>query len=118
MNWVGAIEANDLAAEERRINREDRPWIELLGPLAHGGARRDALFTGRRLQAWLDGVHARSRSEIERLLPAEEARATEAGGAFGELVLCLAERDERGVRAAQERVERLLPAETVQQLFR
>ncbi len=118
MNWVGWLEARDLAAEETRINREDRPWIELLGPLAHGGARRDALFTGRRLQAWLDGVHARSRAEIEALLPAEDARATEAGSAFGELVLGLAERDERGVRAAQERMERLLPVETLRQLFR
>jgi spermidine synthase len=117
MNWVGVIEAGNLPPGETRINREDRPWIELLGPLAHGGGQSET-FTGRKLQLWLDTVNARSRAAIELRLPAREARANAAGAAFAELVLCLAERDERGVNAAQERMRELLPGETFEQVFR
>ena len=57
---LGVIEPGDLPESDLRVNREDRPWIELLGPMLHAGGNKDKLFIGRRLQPWLDQVRIRS----------------------------------------------------------
>jgi spermidine synthase len=65
-----------------RRNRENQPWLELLGPLHHAGRGegRVPLFVGRRLQPFLDelrsGVGARG---VLSLMGAEETRWREAG---------------------------------------
>ena len=106
----------DLPSGETRLNREDRPWIELLGPMLQTGENKNALFTGRRLQAWLDEVADRSQN---RLLPwpKREAAAVAAGRVLAELTLSLAEENRVGARAAQDKLRELLPAETYRLLF-
>lgn len=47
MHFVGIVESEEVA--EKRINSEDRPWLELLAPRHEG---RGTFFTGRRLEAW------------------------------------------------------------------
>ncbi len=115
MNLIGVIDPSDLPTSDLRLNTEDRPWVELLGPMLHAGGNQEALFTGRRLQAWLDQVRLRSQNKFA--LPAREAAAVAAGSVLAELTLCLAEDNQAGVRAAQNRLRQILPAETYQNLF-
>ncbi|HYP17141.1 MAG TPA: hypothetical protein VEQ65_08010, partial [Opitutus sp.] len=116
MYFVGEIEEADLGTEDFRINREDRPWIELLAPLRHGGARGATLFTGRQLEAWLDVVRRRSQATIERL-PPTDAAAVAAGEALADWTLSTMENDSGRADAARERMKTLLPTETFEQLF-
>ena len=116
MNLVGVLEISDLPTNETRLNREDRPWIELLGPMLHAGGDPQSLFTGRRLQAWLDQVTQRSRNRMEPLLE-RESSAVAAGRVLAEMTLCLAEGDRAGAVAAQERLKQTLPAAAYQSLF-
>ena len=116
MGFVGELVVADLPSGETRLNREDRPWIELLGSMLQTGENKNALFTGRRLQAWLDEVADRSQN---RLLPwpKREAAAVAAGRVLAELTLSLAEENRVGARAAQDKLRELLPAETYRLLF-
>jgi len=116
MNLVGELRLADLPATELRLNREDRPWVELLGPMLHTGESAEKLFTGRRLQAWLDQVAQRSRNRLPPL-PATESAAVDAGRALAEMTLCMAENDRAGAQAAQEKMKQNLPAETFRLLF-
>jgi len=117
MQWVGVIEASDLPADEVRINSEDRPWVELLGPKLHGaGQSTDALFIGRRLQAWLDDVQRRSASRMAEWPEPERASAA-AGRVLAEFVLRLSEHDEAGAEAAQAELRRRLPDAEYRALF-
>jgi spermidine synthase len=116
MNLVGVLEASDLPAGEIRINREDRPWVELLGPMLHAGGSQEALFTGRRLQAWLDAIRLRSLARLGPL-PEQEASDVAAGSMLAEMTLCLSEDNEMGARAAQNHLKLTLPAAAFQSLF-
>ena len=115
MNLVGILETPDLSANETRLNREDQPWIEMLGPLLHAGGSPETLFTGRRLQAWLEQVRLRSRDRLGPL-PGQESSIM-AGSLLAELTLCLAEENPSGVRAAQARLRQTLPTAAYQSLF-
>ena len=116
MNLIGVLESPDLPAEDLRLNTEDRPWIELLGPMLHAGGSQQTLFTGRRLQAWLEEVRLRSPDRLGPL-PAREANAVAAGSVLTELTLCLAEQNNFGARAAQEKLKQILPPAAYQSLF-
>jgi spermidine synthase len=116
MNLVGDLKVTDLAASETRVNREDQPWVELLGPMLHTGGSDNSLFTGRRLQGWLDQVTAHSQDKLA-LLPAREATAVKAGRVLAEMTLCVEEEDRAGTTAAQRQLKEMLPAETFQLLF-
>ncbi len=116
MNLVGGLEPGDLPPDETRLNREDRPWVELLGPMLHSGGSGDNLFTGRRLQLWLDRVAERSRNRAAPL-PEREANAVAAGRVLAEMTLCLSAGDRAGALAARERLRQMLPAETFRLLF-
>ncbi len=116
MNFIGALEVSDLPATETRLNREDRPWVELLGPLLHAGGSEVTLFTGRRLQVWLNQVALRSQTRLPPL-PEREAIAVEAGRVLAEMTLCLSENDRTGASAAQQRLRQMLPPETFRLLF-
>lgn len=116
MNFVGVLEAADLPAAETRLNTEDRPWIELLGPLHHGGGRGGDLFTGHALQAWLEQTARASASRWPALPPAEAA-AVAAGPALGDMTLALQEQNEPGARAAEAKLRSLLAPETFNRLF-
>ena len=108
MHFVGVLEAADLPPGDSRLNREDRPWIELLGPMLHAGGNKDKLFTGRRLQAWLNQLRSRSRERLGPL-PAREETGVSAGEILAEMVLCVAEDNHAGADAAQERLRQTLP---------
>jgi hypothetical protein len=115
INLVGMLEAADLPTNDMRLNQEDRPWIELLGPMLHAGGSQEALFTGRRLQTWLDRVRLRSQNKFA--LPEQESAAVAAGSVLAELTLCLAEENQAGARAAQERLKQMLPPAAYQSMF-
>ena len=115
MNLVGVVEMADLSANETRLNTEDRPWIELLGPMLHSGGSQETLFTGRRLQIWLEQVRQRSQERLA--LPAPEATAVAAGSVLAEMTLDLSEENQAGARAARERLRQMLPASAYQSLF-
>jgi hypothetical protein len=116
MHFVGMLELSDLPANDTRLNREDRPWVELLGPLNHTGGTNETLFTGRRLQSWLNQISERSRNRLGSL-PDAQRSAMSAGATLSEMILCLSEDDHKGVRAAQARLKEMLRAETFHRLF-
>lgn len=116
LHLVGILEPDDLPAEETRINSENHPWIELLGPLRHGGGRREALFTGLRLEAWLERTATRSRDRMPSLSAAEHS-AARGGRSLGRMVRLLTEGDNDGARQAQEQMRAMLPDATFRQLF-
>jgi hypothetical protein len=116
MNFVGILESSDLPANETRLNEEDRPWVELLGPMLHAGGNQNALFTGRRLQTWLDQLQLLSRDRV-RTLPESEKSAIAAGGVLAEMTLCLSEENSDRARAAQEQIREMLPADAYEILF-
>lgn len=112
--FAGVLEAADLGSGEERVNRDDRPWLELLGPWNADGA--PTRLTGRRLQAWVAGVRRASASRIVALGPRERS-AMEAGDWLFELSLALAERDGAAAQSAQEHVRALLPEAPFRALF-
>ncbi len=117
MQRVGAVVAGDLTGTDQRINSEDRPWVELLGPKLHGGGSDAAeLFVGRRLQGWLDEVRAKASGRVTDLSEPERTTAA-AGRVLAELILRMAERDQVGVETAQERLRRELPEGAYRALF-
>ncbi|HEY4245639.1 MAG TPA: hypothetical protein VGM64_02220 [Lacunisphaera sp.] len=116
MNFVGFLETADVPAGETRLNREDRPWIELLGPMLHTEGNDRSLFTGRQLQAWLDQVTQRSQSQLAQL-PARELSAVKAGRVLGEMTMCLSENNRAGAIAAKGQLQQMLSAETFRLLF-
>ena len=115
MQYVGELTAEDLPSNDKRLNTENHPWVELLGPRLHGG-RGEALFVGRKLEAWLATIRANSAAEIATL-PAGERDAVAAGVEMAELVLCVSEGDRAGAMRAHEALRRLLPDETLGALF-
>ncbi len=116
MNFVGVLTTADVPPGETRLNREDRPWIELLGPMLHTEGNDQSLFTGRRLQAWLDQVTQRSQNQLAPL-PERELTAVKAGRVLGEMTLCLSENNRAGAIAARRQLREMLPAETIRLLF-
>jgi spermidine synthase len=111
--FAGVLEPADLGTDDARINRDDRPWLELRRP---GGGTEEPRCTGRRLQAWLAELRRRSEPRLDALGPSEQ-RAMEAGDWLFELSLALAERNDTAAQAAQERVRTLLPEATFRALF-
>jgi spermidine synthase len=111
MHFVGALRTQDL--QGTRINREDRPWIELLGPMRPA---REALCVGRRFQAWLGQVKQQTRGRAPNL-NAMEAAGFEAGDLMLEFTLLLSEGNQPGARAVQARLQRLLPEHAFKKIF-
>jgi spermidine synthase len=116
MHWIGLLEVADLPANELRLNREDQPWIELLGPLLHAGSEKDQLFTGRKLQAWLKTLRQRSETRVSPLTP-DQVAGLNAGEHLAEMVLCLAEGDRAGAEAAQQRLRSILPPDSLRRMM-
>jgi len=116
MHFVGVLELPDLPADENRINRENHPWLELMGPLQHAGQRADTLCTGRRLQAWLNQVKQRSAGRVASL-GALESAGSRAGDLLLEFSLSISERNETGARAAQNQLRSLLPERAFKAIF-
>ncbi len=115
MHYIGAVKREDVAASDQRVNTENQPWVELLGPRLHGG-RNDAVFVGRELEAWLQTLRTRTLTR-QTALEAEQRRAMEAGAALAEMILKMREGDRTGAAEANERVRGLLPVETYRALL-
>lgn len=110
MYLAGVLEPADLPAGETRVHRDDRPWLELLGPL------RSAALAGRREQEWLAELGRRSSGRLAGL-GERERRGMAAGATLFEFTLSLRERDEAGAREARSRLRELLPEATFRAIF-
>ena len=113
MHFIGVIHAQDLASNENRINREDRPWIELLGPMRHG---RESLCIGRRFQAWLSELKQQTRGRSPNL-NATEAAGFEAGDLMLEFTLLLSEENQTTANEVQAHLRSLLPVQAFKKIF-
>jgi spermidine synthase len=116
MNYIGELDASQISAAETRLNVDDQPWVEILGPLLHTGGNLGNLFVGRGLQRWERMLTQRSQRKVGALPPADQS-AVEAGDALAEMTLCLSEENPTGAKAAQAKLRELLPAEAFQELF-
>lgn len=57
---AGFLRREDAEIAGAKRNNENRPWIELLGPLSHAGSSGSGrLFVGRRLESWLNQIRKR-----------------------------------------------------------
>ena len=112
MYFAGVLEPADLPAGDDRLKREDRPWLELIGPWT-GGPRRG--ITGRRLQAWLGDLRARDAGRLAALGPSERA-AMEAGDWLFELC-SRSPSTATSARGRRARLRLLLPPRTYAALF-
>jgi spermidine synthase len=104
MNFIGSVSRADVNPKWR-INSEDRPWVELVGPIAH--ARKSSEFTGRALQNWSRDLNAVSMSRFDA--GEVEAAAMHAGDLLFEFTLLLSENNQPAAAVAQSELKQLLP---------
>lgn len=116
MHFAGVLEIGSLPAGESRINREDRPWVELIGPMQHAGQPETSAFTGRRLQTWLHQVKQQSAGRVPALGEVETA-GSRAGDLLQEFALSLSERNQPAAQAAQTQMRGLLSESAYRILF-
>lgn len=104
MNFIGSIKQTDVNPKWR-INSEDRPWLELLGPTSN--ARKNAPFTGRPFQNWCQELNATS---LSRFHATElESTAMHAGNLLFDFTLSLSEENQPAATRAQSELQQLLP---------
>jgi spermidine synthase len=112
MHLVGVIRAVQLDPTERRINSEDRPWLEL----GRKSGPRSA-FVGRELQRWEAQIVGSSRAYLGERLTPESLAAWEAGSWMREFTLSLAEGRQAEAGAAQNRVSELIDTNAFRAIF-
>jgi len=116
MNYIGEISPAQLNDQETRLNVDDHPWVEILGPLLHTGPNERYAFTGRALQKWEKFIQAQSTSKLA-VLPKAEVAAVDAGDALAEMTLCMWEQNTAGAQTAQAKLHALLPESAFRELF-
>ena len=111
MHFVGMLQSEDV--QERRINSEDQPWLELLAPQRE--ARRE-LFTGRKLVAWQSslGSHA---EKLTAELSTEAVAGFKGGWLMTEFTLSTFERNHRRADELQAQIREVLGEETYRLVF-
>lgn len=116
MYCVGELSPDHRPGTARRINHEQRPWIELNGPLEHAGLSAADLCTGRRLQRVLASIVS---GETPSTLPHDPAMRTgrQAGRVLYEHSLSLLEENAEGARSTRAQLSVLLGGETHRILF-
>jgi len=114
MHFVGILGPEDGGAT--RINSEDHPWLELIGPRQHAGGWQAPIMAGRRLLEWLGEVRRLSAGRLTRLGPREVA-GMDAGLLLQDYSLAVSQGDEEAARAAQIRLGGLLPRATLEAIF-
>jgi spermidine synthase len=115
MQFIGILRPEDLPADDPRMNRQDRPWIELSGPKEHAGSDTSRLLIGRRLEAWENEIQTR-RSGLAQPEPEAEA-GMKAGNLLYEFTLLLSEKRETEARAVREKLKGLLPGALFESLL-
>ncbi|HEY6226274.1 MAG TPA: hypothetical protein VI282_04035, partial [Verrucomicrobiae bacterium] len=103
MNFIGSVKRSDINPKWR-INSEDRPWVELLGPIS---ATRQNSFVGRPLQNWCRELNAVSMSRFNA--GELEAAAMNAGDLLFDFTLALSENNQPAATRAQSQLQQLLP---------
>jgi spermidine synthase len=116
MNFIGELDATKLDGNELRLNLDDQPWVEILGPLRHTGASDGKVFTGRALQKWERALTQSSQAQLNTL-PPTQAAAVRAGDTLAEMTLCLYEQNTAGAKAAQSKLREELPEPAFRRLF-
>ncbi len=112
--FVGPLASGDPEFLGVRRNRENRPWLELLGPMSHAGASRGerGVFVGRRLEAYLEKVRNKplQHSPVEAV---NEVRLLwrQAGARLAGASLLLAEGKKAAADAVTAEALRSLPPE-------
>ncbi len=115
MHLLGEVDRNELNEPAGPLNTDNRPVVELLGPLRRG-REENKLLTGRRLQAVLKKV-LNDGPPRQWQLPVEETVGVEAGARFQEMMLLLAEANAPGARDVRSQLKSTLPVEAFQLLF-
>lgn len=110
---VGSLDPADARFSLARRNRDDEPWLEVLGPLNHTGSMRGdpTLFVGRRLQEFLDQVRARSTGPALARLTPDSLRWREAGARLGAASVLTAEGNPTRAAALLNEAVAALPPE-------
>jgi hypothetical protein len=114
MFLAGALDAKEKRFAIARRNRENEPWLEILGPINHAGSARGGspLFVGRRLEAFLNELRARplGGTPLARLDVAHQ-QWREAGARFGRVSILTAEGNHREADALMKQTVSTLPPE-------
>ena len=120
MFLAGPLDPKETRFAQARRNRENEPWLEILGPLTHAGSPRGKtqLFVGRRLESFLIGLRARPIAGTPlALLDAQHVQWRNAGAGLCEASLLLAEGKKDAANAMMQKAEAQLPAEIRGALF-
>ncbi len=115
MHYLGSIERSRVADRDVALNTDDRPVIELLGPLRRGEHQERALI-GRRLQRFMEAMLPDSDPGPLNLTANEQA-GVRAGKLFEELLLLIAEGNATRAREVQSQLRAVLPDEQFKLLF-
>ncbi len=114
MFLAGPIDARQERFARARRNRENQPWLEILGPLNHAGSSRGGLplFVGRRLETFLAELRARSLvgTPLARL-GVTHLQWREAGANLGRISILASEGREAEADALLKQTIAALPAE-------
>jgi len=114
MFLVGPLDPQEPRFLTAKRNRADRPWVELLGPLAHAGGATESgtLFIGRRLEPFLAEARHRSRAgTVLAHLSAREEKWRDAGAGIGAAAQMLIEGHVEEGNAAMRAAAAELPPE-------
>lgn len=115
MHYVGALQPAEAGSAPGPINTDDRPVIELMGPLQRGQPGH-AWLNGRGLQTLLDTLTGGGAGNLARLTVEENAGA-QAGRVLAQMAIELSERNPVAARAAQQQLQQLLPDASFKLLF-
>lgn len=107
--FVGPLQPTMDRFRTARRNREDRPWLEILGPRSHAGSSHGTaeLFVGRRLEDFLNTI----RSMLMKSLSDAENSWREAGAQLGTATILQSEGKPGEAAQLMQAVGSKLPAE-------
>jgi spermidine synthase len=106
MHFIGIVESHEVM--EKRINSEDRPWLELLAPRHE---ERGTFFTGRRLEAWEKEI---AKSDV---LTGDAAAGQAAGRLMMEFTMATSEGQRPRAEQIQARLREMLGEEAFGLVF-
>ncbi len=92
--YVGALNPKSSMFTDVKRNHENRPWLEILSPLAHAGETRDGprVFVGRELEKFLSKIRAEPLKGFHTVkLQPQQLEWRDAGAQMSEASLLVAE---------------------------